>query len=50
LSIKSNGLTYDKFIKDETLKRVFVRSLEIIGEVVKSIPNNLKETIKPILK
>jgi len=32
------GLEKDAFLKDETLKRAFVRSLEIIGEAVKQIP------------
>lgn len=27
-----------KFLQDETLKRAFVRSIEIIGEAVKQIP------------
>jgi len=39
----SKGLTYEQFMKDETLKRAFLRSLEIIGEAVKSIPNEIKE-------
>jgi uncharacterized protein with HEPN domain len=48
LSIKSKGLTHDKFIKDETLKRAFVRSLEIIGEAVKTIPKQITEQYKQI--
>ena len=32
LSINSKGLMHDEFIKDETLKRAFVRSLEIIDQ------------------
>jgi len=39
----SNNLDYNTFIEDETLKRAFVRSLEIIGEAVKNIPNEIKE-------
>ncbi len=31
-------LDFEAFLKDETLKRSFVRSLEIIGEAVKNIP------------
>lgn len=34
----SDGLTYERFYEDETIKRAFVRSLEIIGEAVKTIP------------
>ena len=48
LSIKSKGLTHDKFIKDETLKRAFVRSLEIIGEAVKTIPKQITEQYEQI--
>jgi hypothetical protein len=29
---RSSGLSYDVFAADETLRRAFVRSLEIIGE------------------
>jgi uncharacterized protein with HEPN domain len=29
------GLQMDEFLKDETLKRAAVRSLEIIGEAIK---------------
>jgi len=41
LSTKSKDLIYDEFINDETLKRAFVRSLEIIGEAVKTIPKQV---------
>lgn len=39
----SEGLTLEGFLKDENLKRAFVRSLEIIGEAVKKLPIDLKE-------
>ena len=32
---RAKGLNKDEFIQDETLKRAFVRSLEIIGEATK---------------
>ena len=35
-------LEYDDFLKDETLKRAVVRSLEIIGEATKKIPADFK--------
>jgi uncharacterized protein with HEPN domain len=38
----SNDLKYENFIKDETLKRAVVRSLEIIGEASKKIPAEIK--------
>ena len=39
----SKGLTKDRFLQDETLKRAFIRSLEIIGEAAKQIPTDFKE-------
>ncbi len=39
----SEGLFYGKFIDDKTLKRAFVRSLEIIGEATKQIPEDFKQ-------
>jgi len=40
---ESEGLIKEAFLKDETLKRAFVRSIEIIGEATKKIPSDLKE-------
>jgi uncharacterized protein with HEPN domain len=34
----SQGLTFEHFDADETLRRAFVRSLEVIGEAVKKLP------------
>lgn len=34
-------LSKEKFLKDEIIKRAFVRSLEIIGEAVKNLSNDL---------
>jgi uncharacterized protein with HEPN domain len=36
-------LDKNAFLQNETLKRAFVRSLEIIGEAVKQIPPELKD-------
>jgi uncharacterized protein with HEPN domain len=38
----SENLLFEDFIKDETLKRAVVRSLEIIGEATKKIPADFK--------
>jgi uncharacterized protein with HEPN domain len=38
----SQELIYEDFLKDETLKRAIVRSLEIIGEATKKIPADVK--------
>lgn len=35
---KSTGLSKEEFLKDETIQRAFVRSLEIIGEAKKNLP------------
>ena len=37
------GLEKETFLHDETLKRAFVRSLEIIGEAVKQLPDEVKQ-------
>jgi uncharacterized protein with HEPN domain len=39
---KSANLSYEEFIKNEELKRSFVRSLEIIGEGAKYIPKEFR--------
>ena len=38
----SRGLSYDRFAADETLRRAFVRSLEIIGEATKKVPEDFR--------
>lgn len=36
-------ITQEDFLADETLKRSFVRSIEIIGEAAKKIPSDFKD-------
>ena len=36
---QTSGTDYDSFLKNETLQRAFVRSLEIIGEAAKKLPD-----------
>ena len=36
-------LDYEQFLNNETLKRSFVRSIEIIGEASKKIPDKFRE-------
>lgn len=38
----ARSLTLSTFLADETLQRAFVRSLEIIGEAVKKLPEEFK--------
>ncbi len=42
ISTKSEGLTRVLFDQDETLKRAFVRSIEIIGEATKNISTEFR--------
>jgi uncharacterized protein with HEPN domain len=39
----SKGLTKDEFEDDETLRRAFVRSIEIIGEAAKQLSPEIRE-------
>lgn len=38
----SANLEKEAFLRDETLKRSFVRSLEVIGEATKNLPDDFK--------
>jgi uncharacterized protein with HEPN domain len=38
----STGVKTDAFMQDDTLRRAFVRSLEIIGEAAKKIPDDFR--------
>lgn len=40
---QTQQLTKDQFLRDATLKRAFVRSLEIIGEASKQIPEDFRQ-------
>lgn len=40
---ESTDLSQEKFLQDNTLKRAFVRSIEIIGEAAKNIPDDLRQ-------
>lgn len=40
---QSEGISKEDFSYNDTLKRAFVRSLEIIGEAAKKIPNELRQ-------
>lgn len=43
LMARSHGLTFELFDADETLRRAFVRSLEVVGEAVKKLPPEFRE-------
>jgi uncharacterized protein with HEPN domain len=38
LDDRSRGLTSEELLQDHTLRRAFVRSLEILGEAAKQVP------------
>ena len=40
---RSRGVSQEAFSKDETLKRAFVRSIEVIGEAAKQVPEVLRQ-------
>lgn len=42
LENNSKNLDADSFYEDEVLKRAFARSLEIIGEAVKNVPEEIR--------
>jgi len=41
---RSEGLSFEAFLADETLRRAFVRSLEIIGEATKKVRGDFRAT------
>ncbi|MBI3779840.1 MAG: DUF86 domain-containing protein [candidate division NC10 bacterium] len=43
LTAKAQRLSREQFMGDETVKRAFVRSIEIIGEAAKKVPVVLKQ-------
>lgn len=42
LVVRSAGVTFDEFAANDTLRRAFVRSLEIIGEAAKKVPDEFR--------
>lgn len=46
--LKESGLTKEKMVGDETLKRAVVRSIEIIGEATKNIDKDFREKYSEI--
>jgi len=43
LMTSSDGLEKAAFLQDETLKRAYARSIEVIGEAVKQLPDSLRQ-------
>jgi uncharacterized protein with HEPN domain len=42
LMVHSQRLSRERFIRDETLKRAFVKSIEVIGEATKQVPEAIR--------
>lgn len=40
---RTQNLNYEKFIENEDLKKAFTRSLEVIGEAAKCIPQEIRK-------
>jgi uncharacterized protein with HEPN domain len=43
LAARAAGLTKEEFLRDETLQRAFVRSIEVMGEAAKKVPVAFRE-------
>jgi uncharacterized protein with HEPN domain len=43
LTTAAEGVDRVTFLADDTLKRAFVRSIEVIGEAVKKVPDSVRE-------
>ena len=43
LTNRAQGIDKAAFLLDDTLKRAFVRSIEVIGEAVKQVPESVRE-------
>jgi len=48
LESETNNMTKEVFLKDEKAQRAFARSIEIIGEAVKNISNDVIITYKEV--
>jgi uncharacterized protein with HEPN domain len=42
LTEQTSAISKDEFLNDETLRRAFVRSLEVIGEAAKKLPDDFR--------
>lgn len=42
LTERSSGLTFEQFTDDDLVSRAFIRSLEIVGEACKKVPDEIR--------
>lgn len=45
LMTRNSGLGYLEFERDETVRRAFIRSLEVIGEAARKVPPSFRDQI-----
>ena len=48
LAAQASQLSYEAFARDEIKKRAFVRSIEIIGEAAKKVPDEIRDQMPEI--
>lgn len=48
LTAQASQLSFESFIRDEIKKRAFVRSIEIIGEAAKKVPDEIRDQLPEI--
>jgi len=48
LTKSAEGIEKAGFLSNDTLKRAFVRSIEVIGEAVKQVPDHIREQYSEI--
>lgn len=42
LTYRSSGMTFEQFADDDVVSRAFIRSLEIVGEACKKVPDEIR--------
>ncbi|MFQ5780676.1 MAG: DUF86 domain-containing protein [Nitrospiria bacterium] len=47
LAVQTSVLSREQFMKDETAKRASVRSIEIMGEATKKVPQDFRQLVSP---